>query len=407
MANTYKKLDIILLLCIFGLLTLGLLALYSSSNTALEQGIGANYFIKQSVWVVIGLIILIGIYFLPLRWILDSAYLLYGISILLIIFVIFFGNKGQGAERWLNFGPISFQPSEFAKLATILAVAKFISKDDIDLNSVKDFSVSAFFFILPFILIIRQPDLGTAMVFCAMALPMLYWAGLRFSNLFLILMPFFIMLASFQFYTFLILMVILVSYLLYSKRSQVFVIVNFLVNIFMGLITPVLWNNLKPYQKDRIKIFINPEADPQGAGYQIIQSKVAIGSGGLFGKGFMQGSQTQLRFLPEQHTDFICAVIGEEFGFIGILIGLILYVTLFIRGIQIAGMVKNKNCSIVAIGIVTVLSFHVLINIGMTIGLFPVTGLPLPFISYGGSSLLTNIIMIGILMNIFKNRYEY
>ena len=407
MTNTYKKLDIFLLFCVFGLITLGLLALYSSSNTALEQGIGANYFIKQSVWVIIGLIILIGIYFLPLRWILDSAYPLYGISILLLIFVIFFGNKGQGAERWLHFGPIFFQPSEFAKLATILAVAKFISKDDIDLNSFKDFSVSAFFFILPFILIIRQPDLGTALVFCAMALPMLYWAGLRFSNLFLILMPFFIMLASFQFYTFLVLMVLLVFYLLYSKRSQVIVIVNFLVNIFMGLITPVLWNNLKPYQKNRIKIFVNPEADPQGAGYQIIQSKVAIGSGGLFGKGFMQGSQTQLRFLPEQHTDFICAVIGEEFGFVGILIGLILYVTLFIRGIQIAGMVKNKYSSIVAIGIVTVLSFHVLINIGMTIGLLPVTGLPLPFISYGGSSLLTNIIMIGILMNIFKNRYEY
>ena len=175
----------------------------------------------------------------------------------------------------------------------------------------------------------------------------------------------------------------------------------------MGLLTPVLWNHLKPYQKNRIKIFLNPEADPRGAGYQIIQSKVAIGSGGGLGKGFMQGSQTQLRFLPEQHTDFIYAVIGEEFGFLGALLGLILFFLLLIRGVKIATMVRNRFNSIVAIGIVTIIAFHTIINLGMTVGLLPVTGLPLPFISYGGSSLLTNMIMVGILLNYYKNRYEY
>jgi rod shape determining protein RodA len=286
-------------------------------------------------------------------------------------------------------------------------VAKFISKEEVDLNSVKEFFLATLFILIPFILIIRQPDLGTAMVFGALALPMFFWAGLKLGNLFLILMPFLVMLASFQFFTFLILMVILVIYLFYTRRSKIVIISHFLINVFMGLITPVLWSNLKPYQRNRIKVFVNPEADPQGAGYQIIQSKVAIGSGGGFGKGFMEGSQTQLRFLPEQHTDFIYAVIGEEFGFIGIMFGLILFFTLLIRGIQIAGFVRNRFNSIVSIGIVTVLSFHVVVNIGMTIGLLPVTGLPLPFISYGGSALLTAMIMIGILLNFYNNRYEY
>jgi rod shape determining protein RodA len=184
-------------------------------------------------------------------------------------------------------------------------------------------------------------------------------------------------------------------------------IVNFLANISMGLITPVLWNHLKSYQRNRIKIFLNPEADPKGAGYQIIQSKVAIGSGGFTGKGFLQGSQTQLRFLPEQHTDFIFAVIGEEFGFLGVLIGLIFFFVFLMRGIFIATIVKSRFNSIVSVGIVTVLAFHVIVNIGMTIGLFPVTGLPLPFLSYGGSALLTNMVMAGILLNFYKNRYEY
>ena len=202
-------------------------------------------------------------------------------------------------------------------------------------------------------------------------------------------------------------MVILVAYLVFSHRTKLILISSFLLNIAMGLLTPVLWNHLKPYQRDRIKIFLNPEADPRGAGYQTIQSKVAIGSGGGMGKGFMQGSQTQLRFLPEQHTDFIYAVIGEEFGFVGALSGLILYFILLIRGVQIASLVRSKFNSIVAIGIVTLIAFHMIINIGMTVGLLPVTGLPLPFVSYGGSALVTNMVMIGILLNFYRNRYEY
>jgi rod shape determining protein RodA len=402
-----KNVDFILILSLLGLIILGLLTLYSSSHTTVDGGLGSNFFLKQLIWVVIGSGAILIVFFMPNRWIYASAYYLYGVSLLLLILLIFFGKTGQGADRWLQLGPISFQPSEFAKLAGILAVARFISRDEVDINTIKDFLFASLFIVVPFILIIRQPDLGTSMVFVAIALPMLYWSGLKISNLFLIAMPILIMLASFNFFTFLLLMVVLVAYLVFSHRTKLILISNFLLNIAMGLLTPVLWNHLKPYQRNRIKIFLNPEADPRGAGYQIIQSKVAIGSGGGMGKGFMQGSQTQLRFLPEQHTDFIYAVIGEEFGFIGALSGLILYFVLLIRSVQIATLVRSKFNSTVAIGIVTVIAFHMIINIGMTVGLLPVTGLPLPFVSYGGSAMVTNMVMVGILLNFYRNRYEY
>ena len=407
MFELLKKIDFVIFLSALGLIILGLMALYSSSNAVLDQDVKTNYFIKQLVWTFLGMILIIIILFLPNKWFYESAYNLYGISIFFLLLVLIFGKPGQGAERWLSIGPLSLQPSEFVKLTTILALARYISQDNVNLNRLKDFAIAALIVVIPFILIIRQPDLGTALVFGVLALPMFYWAGLRGSNLLLIIWPFFIILASFQFFSFLVLMVILVVFLLYSHRSKYILIFNFLVNIIMGLITPFLWNSLKPYQRNRIKIFLDPESDPRGAGYQIIQSKVAIGSGGILGKGFMQGSQTQLRFLPEQHTDFIYAVIGEEFGYLGISIGLVLFTTFLIRGVQIAVFVRNRFNSIVSIGIVTVFAFHVLVNIGMTIGLLPVTGLPLSFLSYGGSALITNMIMVGILLNFYKNRYEY
>jgi rod shape determining protein RodA len=407
MLDYFKKIDFILILSLSGLLVLGLMSLYSTSHTQLSDKITGDYFFKQSIWIAMGVLVLITIYLIPNRWIFISSYYMYFFSLFLLILVIFIGKLGQGAERWLQFGAISIQPSEFAKLATVMAVAKYISREDVNLNNVKDFLIASIILIVPFLLILRQPDLGTSIVFAAFALPMFYWGGLKFNNLILILMPILIILASFQFYSFLILMIIFIAYLVFSQRSQLIIIVNFLINIVMGLLTPVLWDNLKPYQRNRIQIFLNPEADPKGAGYQIIQSKVAIGSGGITGKGFMEGSQTQLRFLPEQHTDFIYAVIGEEFGFFGAIIGLLLFFILLLRGVKIAALVKNRYNSVMAIGIVTIIAFHVTINIGMTVGILPVTGLPLPFVSYGGSSLLTNMAMIGILLNFYKNRFEY
>jgi len=407
MLELLKRIDFVLICAMLGLLIMGLLALYSSSYTGQESTTQTNHFLKQLGWIVIGMISVIIVYFIPHRWIYSSAYIFYGISLFFLFLIFFIGKVGLGAERWLQVGPFSFQPSELAKVASVLAVARYISNEETDLNNPKYFLIAGSFLVIPFAMIIRQPDLGTSMVFLAMALPMFYWAGLQLSNLLLIIVPFFVMLASFSFSTFLILMILLVGYLIYSRRTKIVFITVFLTNIIMGLLTPVLWNHLKPYQQNRIKIFLNPESDPRGAGYQIIQSKVAIGSGGALGKGFMQGSQTQLRFLPEQHTDFIFAVIAEEFGFLGAVTGLILFLILIIRSIQIASMVRNKFNSIVIVGITTIIFFHVSVNLGMAVGLLPVTGLPLPFISYGGSSLVTNMIMIGILLNFYRNRFEY
>lgn len=407
MYNLLKKIDVILILSTVGLIIMGLVALYSSSHTAMSQGNGNNYFLRQLIWVIIGIGIVIAIYFIPNKWIYDSSYTIYAFSLFLLILVLFFGRTGYGAERWLRIGPIGIQPSEITKLAAILAAARYMSQEHVDLNQFKDFFIASLFFVIPFLLILRQPDLGTAMLFAFLVLPMFYWAGLKGSNLLLVITPVIIIFASFHFYAFLAIMIILISYLIYSRRSKFIVLLNFVANILMGLVTPWLWSHLKPYQQERINSFLNPEADPRGAGYQIIQSKVAIGSGGFNGKGFMQGSQTQLRFLPEQHTDFIYAVIGEEFGFLGVIIGLLLFFVFLLRGIQIAEMVKSRFNSIVAIGIVTIIGFQVMVNIGMNIGLLPVTGLPLPFLSYGGSALLTNMMMVGIMLNFYKNRYEY
>ena len=202
-----------------------------------------------------------------------------------------------------------------------------------------------------------------------------------------------------------ILMITIVLVLAFSGRRLIFLVTVFLLNISVGIATPYLWNQLRPYQQQRILTFVSPEKDPKGAGYQIIQSQVAIGSGGIWGKGFLQGSQTHLRFLPAQHTDFIFSVIGEEFGFVGAGLIMLVFLLLLLRLIHIAAMIRGQFESLIIIGILTVIFFHTVINLGMTIGMAPVTGLPLPFLSYGGSSLVVNMMMMGIVLNISKNKF--
>lgn len=404
MISKFKKLDLILLASLAGLLTLGLVALYSTS----QSGGDTNYFASQLQWIVIGAIIMFIITFIPNRIFFDFAYLGYFVSIIFLLLIFGMGTKGYGATRWLRVAGIGFQPSELAKITTLLAAAKYLSDERLDINRIKPFAVATGIFLLPFLLIAKQPDLGTALVFLVMILPVFYWVGLETDKMILILTPVLVLFASFNYFAFLALMILMVLYLFFYLRPKVvFGAAYFIANIAVGLLTPLFWNQLKDYQKRRITTFWNPEADPLGAGYQIIQSKVAIGSGGFFGKGFLHGSQTQLRYLPEQHTDFIFAVIGEEFGFIGVLLGLTLFSIFLFRIIQIANASRNRFRSSIAIGIGAILGFHMFVNIGMTVGLFPVTGLPLPFISYGGTALLTNMAMVGLLLNFYRQRYEY
>ncbi|RMI04823.1 MAG: rod shape-determining protein RodA [Calditrichaeota bacterium] len=403
-----KDIDFLLLGSVLGLLAMGLVAIYSITQSLLQSGSQANYFISQIQWITMGLVVMLATAFLfPHRFFFLTAYLLYGGAIVLLILVYFWGSTGYGATRWLRIGGIGFQPSEFAKVATVLAVARYLSDRRLDINHWKTFIIAATIILVPFVLIARQPDLGTALVFAVLALPIIFWAGLKPENLPLFIFPGLVMAASFNRYAFGAVMVLLLIYLIYWETGFWWKVLHLGLNVGVGLLTPAIWNHLKDYQKQRILTFLNPEADPLGAGYQIIQSKVAIGSGGFFGKGFLHGSQTQLRFLPEQHTDFIFAVIGEEFGFFGVLIGLLLFAVLLCRIVYDANMFKNRFNSIAAIGFATILGFHMFVNVGMTVGLFPVTGLPLPFISYGGSAMLTNMWMIGLLLNFYRYRFEY
>ena len=403
--NKFLSLDFTLMFIVTCLVSIGLIAVYSATHIAVQSSGG--YFSKQLMIAIFGFILMISMAFIPFRYIQRSSYLFYGLSILLLIFVLVFGSRGFGAERWLAIGSLRIQPSEFCKLATIMAVANYISKSDVNINKFKPFLIVIGLITIPFVLIARQPDLGTSLVFLAIILPLLYWSGLNWFYLFVIIAPLITLALSFNFYAFLGWMIVISIILIVSRQKPIILIGVFLLHISVGLITPVLWGQLKPYQQQRILTFANPETDPQGAGYQIIQSKVAIGSGGIWGKGFLEGTQTQLRFLPAQHTDFIFSVIGEEWGFSGILVVMMLFTIMLLYLIYLAGMVRSKFSSLVTVGITTVLFFHIVVNIGMTIGLAPVTGLPLPFISYGGSFLLSMFLMMGIIMNFSMNRFSH
>ncbi len=398
-----KSLDGILLAAVFGLMICGLVALYSTS----QSGGDANYFLSQAKWIMLGTVIMLIIAYLPNRFFYELAYPIYIISILFLIMVLFWGSTTYGATRWLRIGGVGFQPSEFAKIATLLAVARYLSDERMEINRPKIFLIASGLIALPFLLVAKQPDLGTSLVFAVITLPIFFWVGLKTNYLILIVTPVIAFATSFNIYLFIIVLAAIIYFLYRIRFSILWGIGYLLLNISLWFVRSIFWNQLKDYQKKRITTFWNPEADPLGAGYQIIQSKVAIGSGGFFGKGFLDGSQTQLRFLPEQHTDFIFAVIGEEFGFVGVVVVLALFTWLLLRIIHLSNIFRNEFSSIVAIGVGTMLGFHTFVNIGMTIGLAPVTGLPLPFISYGGSALLTNLVMIGFLLNFYRHRYIY
>ena len=283
---------------------------------------------------------------------------LYIFNLVMLLAVMLFGHAALGAQRWIQIGPISIQPSEFSKLIMIICMASVLEAKMGDLNRLRDLIPVAAYIGLPFVLVLKQPDLGTSLVFMAIFFGMVIACGMPWKYL--------------------------------------------IGTILAGVASfPLLWNFvLKDYQKMRLSVFIDPNVDPLGSGYHIIQSKIAIGSGLLFGKGLFEGTQSQLNFLPENHTDFIFAVVGEEFGFVGSVILLLLYLIVFWRGIKIAKEAGDMFGRLLAVGITSMLAFHVLVNVGMTTGIMPVTGIPLPLMSYGVSALTTNILAIAILLNV-------
>lgn len=387
------------------LFLIGLAAIYSSTFN--HPSMSGN-FNRQLVFGVIAFIVFFVTYSIPTNTFRMIAVPTYLFSLLLLLVVLVVGRKTSGARSWLDIGPIGFQPSELAKLGTILVMSLFLSRKHTDIDSFKDIVLSLSIGFIPVMLILLEPDMGTAIVFVSMILLLIFWKGISLFGLFTVLSPGFVAISAlFGFYYFLGALVLTIIVLLLFRKDIFFSGSIFALNLAAGFFADYLYNALSPHQQKRIQSFIDPNTDPLGAGYNTIQAKVAIGSGGLFGKGFLQGNQTQLQYIPEQWTDFIYCVIGEEFGFIGSIFVLILFLYLFLRIIKTASSTKDEFLSLTIVGILSVYMIHFLINIGMVVGILPVIGIPLPFVSYGGSSLLVNMFMLGIIANVFKNRKNY
>lgn len=387
------------------LVAIGLTAIFSSTYN--HPTMSGN-FNRQIVFGVLAFIVFFVTYSIPAITFRMIAIPTYLFSLILLIVVLVIGRKTSGARSWLDVGPVGFQPSEFAKLGTILVLALFLSRKNTDIDSFKDILYSLGIGFIPVALILLEPDMGTSMVFMGLILIMIFWKGISLFGLFTVLSPGFVAISAlFGFYYFLGSLVLILVLLFLFKKDIFFSGSIFALNLASGFFADYLYNALSPHQQKRIQSFIDPNSDPLGAGYNTIQAKVAIGSGGLFGKGFMQGNQTQLQYIPEQWTDFIYCVIGEEFGFIGSMIVLILFLYMFLRILKIASSTKDEFLSLAIIGILSVYIVHFLINIGMVVGILPVIGIPLPFVSYGGSSLLVNMFMLGLIANVYRNRKNY
>ena len=357
-----KNFDYLLLLIVLVICSIGLLMISSATWTE-GSGYSAAYLNKQAISIGIGLLAIIVIIHIDYLAFVRLAWYLYAFNIVCLVLVLFVGKEAGGSYRWINLVVIDFQPSELAKIIIIITLAYLLVEYKERLTKLTHLLFLVFSVLIPMAIIFLQPDLGTALVFSAIFLGMLYMGGVPVKNLLLVL----------------------------CSAAAVF---------------PLLWTKLLPYQKMRLIVFLNPEIDPLNHGYQLTQSMIAIGSGGLKGKGFLAGTQARLQFLPEQHTDFIFSVLGEELGFLGGVALLALYFFLIYRILKIASFSKDPFGALLCVGIATMITFQVLVNIGMTLSIMPVTGIPLPFVSYGGNSILINMICIGIVLNVGMRRHK-
>jgi rod shape determining protein RodA len=342
----------------------GLTTVYSATHGRLETHL-EDLYLKQIYWFAAGLVLMALITLVDYQYLGRGAYLLILLGILMLVAVLLFGRVASGARRWISLGPLSFQPSELVKVFLVLSLAKYFTETRREVKwRLRDLLIPALMVLVPFLLVAKQPDLGTALVLFFIACAIIFASGFPLK-------------------------------ILLSLMG-------------VGVIAmPIGWLFLKDYQKVRVITLLNPDFDPLGAGYHSWQSKIAIGSGGFWGKGLMAGTQSGLNFLPEKHTDFIFSVFAEEWGFIGAAALVVLYLALVLRGISIAYTSKDRLGSLIATGVVSMLSVYILFNIGMTVGLTPVVGLPLPLLSYGGSSMLATMVAIGLLLNIRMRRFLY
>lgn len=360
-----KKIDFNLVFVIIALNIIGLINLYSATHDPETIGVH-RLFTMQVFWIAFGWGLFLIMTLLDYKILTKLAYPLYAINLIFLVIVEIWGNVALGAQRWIDFGFFKYQPSETMKLVMAIILAKTLA----EINTVSGMGLRKLIFPLfltaiPFTLTVIQPDLGTAMMISAITISMLLFVGIK-------------------------------------KRILISAIIGFI------LILPLAYNfGLKEYQKNRVLTFIDPTRDPRGAGYNSIQSKIAVGSGKFLGKGFRKGTQSQLDFLPERHTDFIYSVLSEEHGFIGSFTVLTLFIILILIGIKIATQARDKYGALLVIGCLALIFWHMFVNIGMVIGILPIVGIPLPILSYGGSGMITNMLCLGIISSVAMRRYIF
>ncbi len=354
--NWLKQIHWPLVLSAAGLFFVGTLFIYSAAYH--DSG---NYLTKHFFWVFVGFLVLLSVPFLSYRTFLSVSYLLYVVSVVLLLLVTFVGEARLGARRWIALGPLMIQPSEFAKISTILAVANFLGSNHSWEKKKRVILVAIAMMAVPFFLILKQPDLGSAILFVPMILTLLFLWGISWRFL-------------------------------------------ALAGAAGAIAIPLCWELLREYQRKRILVFLNPNLDPLGSGYTAVQSKIAVGSGGLLGKGFLAGTQSQLQFVPEHHTDFIFCVLGEEWGYAGALLLLCMYGFLFQSSFQVMENTTDIKAKLLVAGILSIIFTQAFVNIGMTFGLMPIAGITLPLVSYGGSSFVTTAIALGLILSVYRER---
>lgn len=396
-----------------GLTTIGLVAIYSATQGPVAQFLPSyiqGNFSRQLTWVAISLVVLIAIQFTSPRTFQGVAYLFYGICLILAILTIFIGIEVGGGRRWLSIFGLRVQISEFMKLATVLAVANYLThKRNVSVDNLKTALTTIMLILVPVVVIVLQNDTGTALVLLALIPVVLFWSGLPYGLSLLMISPAIVGYFSVIDIKLGLISALIITITIFLLQKHLWLTVS---SIILGIVVVIgtevaLQQVLQPHQRARVEAFVNPSLDPQGAGWNVLQAKTAIGSGGLHGKGFTKGTQTQLRFLPEQWTDFIYCVIGEEFGFIGSSLVLILYAALFLRLLHMAGVHKHPFAQLVIVSVTFLYFAHFVINIGSAIAVLPIMGVPLPFVSYGGSAFLANSIMLAICINLYLYKRSF
>ena len=379
---------------------IGIMALSSTSNFT---NFLSSTFYKQLLWALIGTFVFLLVQFVRIQFIYDYAYVFY-LAILVLLSLTFLSPVIEGSQRWIVLGKIYFQPSELGKIVYIIGLSRLFNDYRVKNQFSVFFIVLLLISIIPPLIIFKQPDLGTAIIYLSLILPILYWSDFDIKLILLMIFPFVSMVASSNIIFYYIWMIFVLCFLFFINKTIAFKIFHFIINLFTSIVTPYIWTNiLANHQRNRIISFIDPFSDPMGNGYQVIQSMISIGSGGFWGKGIGEGTQTHLKFLPVRDTDFIISVISEEMGFFAVSIILFCLIWFIYWVIDYSQRIENNFISTLLIGLCSLIFMHVIINMAMISGLLPVTGLPVPFISYGGSFFLTCSIGIGLINNIINN----